>query len=714
MNTHELRNDPIAGLLERETPSAQFLQDDEGYYRVLFAPEELTRFQIALGIQLDEAIDGAQDRWDEARENERTYNGIDAKDAGVARKDRKTLVLPLAKRHSNQVTAYVVQNLLGRRPYTQADPQDQGEIPVLGPPAGPGAPPSQAMVSVEDLAEEYELLFDDILERGNRYRQLVTDWTADFVRGIDAPMIKLVYDPTRGKQLSRVINEDGRPTNEFDEKVDKQAIPYKLMLVRTFNWVMSPGALDHNDAELFAERMPGITATQIRERVWGGQYDFGRPPEKLPTEDEIRQIIAGAESDEDDWAQAMESEGKKTQSHDRTEVWECWPEWPILTGFAEDGEPEIEVFRLQVHYHRASHKVLMVRKHPYTFARLPYVPGFYRRLPDEFRSDSIVGDLAPVQDLASSLYRLQTQNSAQATLKAYMVRKGSIAQGSLLKAINKNGGIRPGDVLEFGQKDEIEPFQVGAGSSSLQQEIAMAMSEAEKLATTSEIDYGDVPGRTADAAIKRVQEQSKMQTTMAIESAREQLAEVFAMLASMVQQYNPTGRMISVKDPKKQQMVKKAISMPTEPVESKFRFVVRASTEDQSREAERERLMIDKQLIDQSNQFLMQGVATMLDPSIPPLFEQFIMEIGVRDQEGLRRILALHRKDADAVTWSRDEFMGMLQLKHQAMMEAQQEQVAQGEEPGMNPEGDPNAAAAAQGQAGGPVQPAGPGAAPPQ
>lgn len=678
------RADPIAALLEDTGATAVIQVDADGYQRVVFRDDERERFRSTLAEELREAIEKSRDRWERAREMIRVYEGKSKEG------EQTTTVVPIAKRNANQMTAYIVQTILGRSPIASARPQDYGDMEIV---YQTEQGPVVDKASIEEVCEGLEAMIQDILEARVPFRSALTEFVSDLVGGVGVPMLKWAYEKDTRVVRQYEIEPTMSPVQVGEDRVAFKAMikpfprevsvakgcPHKIVPVSCFNWVGPADMLDVQDSPWFAERLPRLDGMALHTKIKNKDYDFGLPDGTEPDEELVRRVIQGKPPDSADNPQPDPEKDDVTSPREYQDAWEVYIYWPVRL---ESGE--IEIMDLCVDYHLGAQEILRVRKNPYAHNLRPYTPGFYRKRTHRFESGSVVEDMEPFQDLVSSLYRLQIQNGVQATLKAYMVRRGSPAHQDLM-AKKGAGGVKPGDIITFADPGEIVPFQTGGSVGSLYNEMNFAMQEADRQVNLSDLDRGDIPGRTADAAIARVHEQSTMQRAMALEAVREALSLGFYMLLENIRQYSPTGDTLATFDPRKRAMQERVIAMPTGALAEKFRIVVNASSQDQTREAERERLTIDYNMIVGSNAQIMQSAATLFHPETTEPYEAIVKFCLQREEDSLRRLLSLHRNDAETATLDEMELEAILQAKREAL--AQQQQMAAAQPPQQQAEG---------------------------
>lgn len=679
MESQNTRKDPIADLLTRQTPSARFEVDSRGYTQVIFEPDELERFNRYIADELADGIEHSRDRWQRAEENIRVYRGLD--ESGKRKKNR----VPLATRIVNQITAWIVQSILSRHPVFSAVPEDFGEVDVVMMAPEMGA--VQTKASVEDIAEAMEAFVEHLVEKQLPFRKVLSDFVLDICMGADYPLLKVGYSPDVQEVSMPMMqplgidttNMVGRPSmavklfnGEKERKKMLRGSPFTIDVVSTLNFVTPADCDDVQTSPWIAERLPRLSAMQIREKFSSGEYTMGKGVDYQPTEEELKSIIHGKpiDPDQDPKYKTDPESGERKYPRDYQEAYEMWVFWPISLGPGEDGRNQIIIANMCVPYHMGAQHVLAVYENPFDTGRRPFFPGFYRQLPHELKGESPMTDIAPLEDVISSLYRLQIQNQVQSTVRIWAARSGSTAWKDLMKK-RGDGGVKPGDVVAFTSPEEIKELNNPGGGANLYQEMNLAFEQADMAVGVSGLDFGHLPGRTADAAIARVHEQSKMMASMALEAVRESLSHAMQMLIEVIQQYQPVGFRVPIKNPKIAAMIGDVIGMPRDPISNVMKVRITASSQDQSREVERERLLIDYQMITQSNQQILQSAAQILSPEVPPVYEELLKFVTVREEEALRRILALHRRDADISTLQAEEIDQLRAMKHAAIQQMQ-------------------------------------------
>lgn len=667
------RNDPVSALLDGSGASAIIQKDAYGNDRVVFTPEERERFRQYLADELRDGIEASKERWNKTRERIRVYEGKD-KDG-----EAKSTIIPIAKRNANQIISYIVQSILGRTPIASAKPQDYGMMEVVFPtPTGP----VMDEASIEEVAQGLEDLLQDTLDTRIDFRGPLTDWVTDIVIGAGVPMLKWCYEKVETNVLvpnvkATPIAAKGKTANAkkamilpFHKEISVlKGCPHKVYAVSDLNLVYPADTMDVQDTPWLAERLPRLDAMAMHTKIQSGYFDFGLPDGEEASPELVKRVIQGKPADAADNPQRNPDDDGKELPRDYQDAYEVYAYWPI-----RDESGKITIHSLECGFHLGAEELLCVKLLPYGHKLRPYTPGFYRKKPHEFESGSVVEDMEPFQDLTSSIFRLEIQNAVQSALKGYIVRRGSPAHQDLERKRAK-GGMKPGDFITVADvQGEILPFQTGGSQASLFPVLNLAMSEADRVVNLSESDRGDIPNRTAAATVAKIHEQSTMQRAMALESVRSSLSLGFYMLLENIRQYSPAGETLATYDPRKRAMQERAISMPTGAINEKFRIVVNASSQDQTKDAERERLTIDYNMIVGSNAQVLQNAAALFNPQTTEPYERIIKFCLEREENALERLLALHRNDAETATLDKMEIEAILQAKREAL--AQQQQMA--------------------------------------
>lgn len=680
MEQANTRKDPISALLDQSGPSATIQKDKNGNDRVVFTPEERERFRRYCAEELRDGIEASKERWASTRERIRVYEAK-AKDG-----ETSGTIIPIAKRNANQIIAYIVQQILGRTPIASARPQDFGDMDVIFP--GPDGPVLDT-ASIEEVAAGLEDILQDILESRIDFRGALTEFTTDVVIGAGIPMLKWCYEKVEGTALVPDARPDSAVGRGKDGKAKRKVVivpypkevpvikgcPHKVLAVSDLNLVYPADTLDIQSTPWMAERLPRLDAMALWEKIQGGVYDFGLADGEEPTPAMIQAVVSGSPADPSDAPQPDPAKDDQKYSRDYQDAFELYVFWPIRN---EKGQIKIE--SLVCDFHLGAQEIMAVKRLPYAHKMRPYTPGFYRKVPHEFRSGSVVEDMEPFQDMASSIYRLEIQNAVQAALKGYVVRRGSPAHQDLMRK-KAAGGMRPGDFIEAADpQTELIPFQTGGTNASLFPILNMTLAEADRVVNLSETDRGDVPNRTAAATVAKVHEQSTMQRAMALEAVRSSLSLGFYMMLENIRQYAPAGETLATYDPRKRAMQERAISMPKDAINEKFRIVVNATSQDQTKEAERERLMIDYNMINGANELLLKNAATLFHPETTPAYERLLAFALQRSEDSLLRLLAIHRNDAEAATLDKMEIEELLQAKREALAPPE-EMMGGGEQP---------------------------------
>lgn len=709
-------HDPIRDLEQRTTPSATVYTDRDGYDRVAFAPDELERLERYLVDEIFKARVDDQARVERVLANVRAYEALPDED------QKGMLVFPICKRDANQHVAYQVQTIMAKDPVISTEAIDGGTVDVLG---VDDSGPYTRSISSEEAAKKIERFVDYAMKDLVPLRKVLNAGFLDAIIGPDPAYLKVhrVEDVKKMKKRSvRQADGGGLSIGLRPEEVEVPAsYPNQISYVPALDTLMPAECINEQESPWFAELLPNLSPTDVRMRFRSGQWDFAAPPESKPDLEKIDYIVTGASSNESDYRDELRAmEGRiPADPSERSLIYEIWMRWPLLvekaggtvvdeeTGEEVPGESmmDIEVHDLVIHFHYGRGTILMAKVHPYWFPERPYVPLRQRIRHQQHSGGSVVEDLRPLQKMLTGLMHIQMLSGAQNVLKMFLVRRKSTAAASL-EAKMARGGLRPGDAIEFDTPDEITPFQGGGAVATLANEVAFINNEATRLSGVSEIDRGDVPNRTAAAAIEKVLEQSKLQSSMTLDNFREQISKAVTMWIMLVQQYSSRGEMLPYRDETTKKLISDVIFFPLEPVANKFRFRVTASSADQVREMEYQRRVAQYKLLQENNAYLTNALGALTDPKLPEFYERITSWLIARDQKAFGDILSVYDPDWDQVVLTPKMLTSILAEKRQALREMQQQAaMAQQGAPqgGMGGAQIPNQAAAASGAAPVPV-----------
>lgn len=665
------RDDPVRGLISAGTVQTAEIVEEDGYQRVHFTPDGLAHFEEYLAEELDLGEKDYAPVWDAALRCENNYEGLSAND--------ELLTLPITKRDVNYTIAYLVNRVWEKEPLVTVRPEQQQQFTLLIPgpmvqtPAGPQRISRPEVVWSEDVARNLEQLMENKLRKRIPYYEVLRDTTTQMVKGVAPAWVKMGYSQkTRTVRQPKVHPLDGGWVTVLGtEEVDvPHGESHKMQSLSTFDVMLPADAMDVQEAPWIAQRLP-TDATMFRHLISTGEYEIEDPA--------ALEAVLEALSDvsEKDRRKELGKIDHRLASRPRKmhDVWEVWLFWPIV-----DGEGQVSVYSLCVHFHKKAKKLLKAYLNPRADGLRPYEPFLQRKRAGRLSGGSTGEDMGPFQKVVSVAYHLQLNNAAQANLTGFFVRSGSKAWNWLAK--NKVG---PGAKIPVDRVDEIKNFQVGANFRSMEPEIRMAMEEASRLSVVSDTQRGDVPNRSPTGTTEAVMSAGNTQINMVLEAMRYSWSRVFGMLASQMQQYDMYGESIPYTDPKTQKLSMLALHMPVESITEQFTYLLSASSEDDSREQRLQRAMQSKKMLTDQRKELLSYMGPMFNAQSPPVVTKVMRKLVVGSEELTGEILELSDiKDRDRFVFKESELDALLeehgQWVQQKQAEAAQEQQDQAQQ----------------------------------
>ena len=654
-------------------------------------PDELKIIEDWIDAEISRAEKADDIRIKKILENREAY-------LAKPKKKDEIITLPLCKRDANQIAASLVNAVMSKDPICTVRPDEAGSIEIMA--QGPQGPQPMTISTTEE-AQAIQDYGEILLRKRVKFRPQFETATYDMVRG-GMPYLKVCYE-----SQERVVREmkwtqsfdpmSQQMTGSFEERRKSLPIeePLRLVAVDGINILIPPGEVDEQMSPWFSERYE-LSPTDVRRRVADGTFNFARTagvvPEKL-----LEEILASGTGTS--WWEEIKQQAAQLVGRDVKErpanipFYEIWFYWPRAT---EDGG--IEMLSLCGQWMRGKRKLASLYENFYRHGLRPYVPFFQRPEPYQYATGSTVEDLAPMQRMVSAMFHLTVKNGIQALTKAYTARKGSPGYYSLLEH-NKDGGLKPGAVVTCGDMNEIEPFQTGGVFGSLSNEIGFLDSLAQQVSVVPE--YQNIPNRTPSGTVSQIMAESKAQGTLTLERCREQLSTVIKMLMQTAQQFYQNGETIPFQDPKTRAILEKQIYFPTGLIDKQFSFEITATSDEDTKVAQREAETINLNLINQSNQSIGQFVFEMMNPQTPEVFAQTLKQLIMREEKQLARLLKLSHKDYEEYVFDESELNALLQQKAMFLQQQQQQAAAAAAQGGMNGQGAPAGVGAVPGAAAG-------------
>lgn len=690
-----LRNDlTLSDALEDGVSGTLTPTPDGSYVRVSFtrttreAIEPLYQKLIDLVLHDYERIDQKRER------NLMAHEGTPEKG--------ETIVIPIAKRDTNQQLAWLLTTLF-KDPLITVRPLEAGHIEIIA--EDEYGNPVSKMVTTEEEAAALGQLINFYLRDRIAFKRTARVWITELLRdGNRPPILKVLHEqremqvgsigasayqaPQPPEQASGQLAlppapgiEDGMlgalgaeqgaehsddpnfssallPERALIQPVDVPFAPDTRLTLSTSPLLSRvrdgeptrieciPGDKffvpfpDHDiqSAPFVFQEFEESTVT-LKSKLGDGTYDLTLPPGEEPEPDVVELILSGASN-----LDAM----RKHRIDGRTpldpqlmhRLFELWFYYPFAEGNDEaTGAPVFSMRSFCAVYHWQSKRFLNCYENPYWHGRRPFHAGFMQQRPFSFSGYSTTENVAPFQRLISQLFHLQVQNMVQSNVKVFLVRKTS----STFKFLNGKGNkLRPGLVIPFDEKDDVSPHQLGSNIDSMSAEISFLNNESEKMSVVTQYDRGSIPNRTPAATVAAVENLAKMQPAMVLDSIRDTISDVVKMYVQTLIQYSPTGLVIPFQDPDTTSILRQVIHFPRQMIIDQFAFDVTATAEDETPDALFAKDMQYGQQLDNFNNVVMTiGSAIWQQGTPPPL-----INIGTKLIIGRRNMMARMFKHA--------------------------------------------------------------------
>jgi hypothetical protein len=592
--TTTLRDDLTAQEGREDGISGSIVPDERGYLRAVFAPSVREQLNALFARHIeDRAKEYAPvDRRRQA--NIEAYEGQSGKG--------ETITIPVVKRDANQQLAWLLNTLFSKEPLMSVVPLESGSVQVIVQDEETGETVLK-MVSTEEEADALEALVNFYLENRVGFRRIIRAFIAELLRdGNRPPILKVVHDPQERMVGTRnVVLKDN--SDSVIERIEKDPLykkvksgePTRIELIPGDKFFVPFPHYDIQQAPFVYQEFEEDTAT-LKDKLASGVYDLCK--EEAPTQDEIDAILSGVEPAT---AKKDHADGRVVIDPAKTHtLYEIWWDYPFAEAVSEPvldelGAPVLDETGQPVTndtvtvtmrpfcsvFHKNAKVFLNTYENFYWHRQRPFHAGRMQERPFSFSAYSTSENVAPFQRLISQLFHLQTQNLVQSNVKVFMVRNGT----STMKFFSSGGKLRPGVIIPFDDKDDVNPQPLGSPVGSMAAEISFLNGEAQKMSVVTEYDRGAIPSRTPVGTVNAIENLAKMQPAMVLDTIRETLADVVKMFVQTLIQFSPEGLVIPFKDPVKRALVQRSIGLPKEVLLDQFAFRVTATAEDETPQA---------------------------------------------------------------------------------------------------------------------------------
>lgn len=586
--------------------SGQIVADEGGYFRASFAKVEEVNQTYA---RLIEAT--LED-----------YKEIDQKrqanlDAHEGRPERgETIVIPIAKRDTNQQLAWVVTQIFAKKPLITVRPLEAGHIDLMA--LDESGNPTELTVTTEDEAKSLQDLLDFYLRDKVHLKKVLRPWATEIFRdGRRPPVLKVVHEPREMPKRGRLNAEPLDATRKLWQITTepvlqevKDGCATRIECIPAERFFVPLPYCDVQTAPFVFQEYEVDTPT-VKSNLKSGKWDLcGAEID----EETIELICSGASNKE---------ELEKTRKDGRTPIdpikthrmFELWFFFPFAQGFDEFGDPVVEWKSFCAPFHWPSKMMMTCYDNPHWTKMRPFFPGYMQQIPHSFSGWSTTENVAPFQRLISQLFHLQVQNMVMRNMSVIGARETSNTYKFLKNPKNK---LRPGLVFPYDDETDFTMKPLGSPIESMANEITFLNVEAEKITVVSQFDRGQIPNRTPAQTVAAIENIAKMQPAMQLDSIRETIGDCVKMFTQTLIQYAPTGITIPFRESKKTALIARVVNFPRELITEQFAFEVTATADDMTPEALFNQHMANSKNISEFNNEMMSVGAAVWQPNVPP------------------------------------------------------------------------------------------------
>ena len=621
LTSDEIHEDGLTG---------QLVNDENGYLKALFV--KIVEVNQTFAALIEKTLE------DYKEIDARRQSNLDAHEGLPERGE--TIIIPIAKRDTNQQLAWVMTTLFSKKPIISIRPLEAGHIKLLS--LDDDGNPTEIEVSTEDEAKALQDLVDFYLRDKVHFRRVLRAWATEIFRdGNRPPILKVVHDPRdlpkRGAlnvQRDTLGNLRVIVTEPVLKEV-KDGCPTRIECVPAERFFLPLPYCDIQTAPFCFQEYELDTAT-VKSNLKSGKWDLcGAEVD----EEKIEQILAGASNREE--LEKIRKDGRSpldpTKMH---RMFEFWFFFPFAAGFDEDGDPLVEWKSFCAPFHGSSKMMMTCYDNPHWTKMRPFFPGYMQQRPHSFTGWSTTENVAPFQRLISQLFHLQVQNMVMRNMSVIGVRDSSVTYKFLKKPSNK---LRPGLVIPYEDESDFSMKPLGTPIDSMANEITFLNVEAEKVSVVTQFDRGQIPNRTPAQTVSAIENLAKMQPAMQLDSIRETIGDCVKMYTQTLIQYAPTGITIPFRESTAAALIARVINFPRELITEQFAFEVTATADDMTPEAMFNQDMITSAKISEFNNEAMSIGAAIWKPDVPPP----LIIVGTKMILGKRKITERMLKHAN-------------------------------------------------------------------
>ncbi len=301
-----------------------------------------------------------------------------------------------------------------------------------------------------------------------------------------------------------------------------------------------------------------------------------------------------------------------------------WSPWCVYfqRDLDDDGYPE----DYYMYLHAGTKTVLDIRPNPHLFGMRPFVVGKFVTEEGELYGRGVPETLADLQDEATTIHRQRRDNAHLANIRMFKGRTGSVLYDSIrpeaFKVIKSTDPEH--DLFEFKLSDM---RQVDAFEENIVLQMASDIVGESTLGGPITSPQGRAAATTIMAALQEGAERSDLNIANLRAAGSEQGAQIVELYQTygMPEPAEP-GAPEAILDPAEAQAVRDLMSEPND-LRGLMRLKLNVSTAAVNKEVEKQSAV---QLLEQKimyTQQVMQIVAIVLNPSVPPPVKDFVVRM---------------------------------------------------------------------------------------
>jgi hypothetical protein len=670
---HELLNDPTASLAESGEVNAVLAPDENGYYvRVIPTPEERERIKMYHQLMIAKMKEDYAPIFAKREQNKKAYEGLPEKGEAIT--------IPVTRAMTNQQHAWLVNQVFSKDPIITCKPLGDVKFNIT---VSSAAGYQDKELSGQDYARPIEQLIDHKWRTRLPMRKVIRDWAMEALQDGSTPaLVKIIHeensyrvggrkepfvkmDPATGQpyedakgQKVQIINSPEFRTIVSDETVQIVNVPGE-------DFMMPLGELDIQRSPIVTFRTEPTTS-ELRRQISTGKYNFMLPDEEEPTAEQIEKVILGSKDTTDDPAKKPKRAAQQVDKRKEVNplaahvVYESYFRWPLLT---EPGG-DIEWMECVGEYHEGSGEMLCLYLLHTWNGKRPFKDWFMRQRPNSYSGTCTVEDVAPFQRYISQLFHLQVQNMVMRNVSVFFARKNSPSAQYL-----KGRKLRPGMVIEFDEKDEVESKPLGTPIDSVSQEIAFLKGSAQEMALVTQYDNATADlGRVTAGAFQQQQDLAKQQPELVYQTFADAISSLALMYLQALIQYAPEQKLPNFGE-ESNAVIDNVLHFPRQMVMDEFSLSVTATARDDTKAAEFQRDLQLTQQVSQANMQFMNIMGTIGKPGTPPQFIEMGIAMLQREEKMLENLFATTRYDASTFALKpetiRNAIMSLMQMQQQ-------------------------------------------------